>query len=174
MTDALFAARWYFIVQLFGLAALPLTRSLLRRLPDGGYGATKPMGLLLAGWVFWISGVFGWLPNSSGGILASVAIVLAAFLLLAGPAVHAKQLVSINADYLSSGFTLDGGTYGLGMLEVDDGADIVVEYNGSQTTFDNGTFALVTSLFSDDSSGDMASGVFKGGTLTTCGSSPAR
>jgi YYY domain-containing protein len=82
MTDALFAARWYFIVQVFGLAALPLTRSLLRRLPDGGYGATKPMGLLLAGWVFWISGVFGWLPNSNGGILASVATVLCAGLLI--------------------------------------------------------------------------------------------
>jgi YYY domain-containing protein len=76
MTEALFAARWYVVAQVFGLAALPLSRVLLRHLPDGGYGAAKSMGLLLSGWVFWILGVFGWLPTKNGAVLASIALVL--------------------------------------------------------------------------------------------------
>ena len=50
--QVLFALRWYFVVQLFGLAVLPLALRLFRHLPDRGYGVSKPLGLLLAGWLF--------------------------------------------------------------------------------------------------------------------------
>jgi YYY domain-containing protein len=78
----LFAFRWYLVVQLFGLAALPLCVRLLRRLPDRGYGVAKPLGLLLAGWVFWLTTTFGWTHNTVGGILVAVAVLAVAGILV--------------------------------------------------------------------------------------------
>jgi len=72
------AFRWYLVIQLFGLAALPLTLSLFRRLPDRGYGVSKPLGLLLTGWVFWMLTTLGWLHNTVGGILVALVFTAAA------------------------------------------------------------------------------------------------
>ena len=83
MNQVILAFRWYLVVQLFGLAVLPLCLRLFRHLPDRGYGVSKPLGLLLAGWVFWLLNIFGWLHNTAGGIL--VALVLVA---IAGIALH--------------------------------------------------------------------------------------
>jgi len=82
MTEALLALRWYLVVQIFGLAALPLCLRLLRHLPDRGYGVSKPLGLLLAGWAFWLLTTFGWTRNTVGGILVALALLAAAGLLL--------------------------------------------------------------------------------------------
>jgi YYY domain-containing protein len=82
MTDsasqAILALRWYLIVQAFGLAALPLCLRLFRHLPDHGHGVSKPLGLLLAGWVFWGLVTLGWLHNSAGSVLLALLIVAAA------------------------------------------------------------------------------------------------
>jgi hypothetical protein len=75
-------------------------------------------------------------------------------------------LLSVNADFLDTSFDNDGGTYGLGVLTVDDNADIVVIYNTDQETYIGGHFSLTTDLFSDDSTGGVASGDFKGGSFT--------
>ncbi|NLF00865.1 MAG: hypothetical protein GX601_07795, partial [Anaerolineales bacterium] len=82
MSEILFAGRWYLVVQLFGLAALPLTRAWLRHLPDRGYGLSKALGLLLAGWLYWMLGTFGWLHNTSGGVCLALALLLGAGILL--------------------------------------------------------------------------------------------
>ena len=82
MSQVFLAFRWYLVVQLFGLAALPLCLRLFRHLPDRGYGVSKPLGLLLAGWVFWILTTFGWLYNTAGGILVAIATVATAGALL--------------------------------------------------------------------------------------------
>lgn len=76
--QALLAFRWYLVIQLFGLAALPIALRLFHSLPDRGYGFSKPLGLLLAGWVFWLLTTLGWLRNSAGGILVSLGIVAGA------------------------------------------------------------------------------------------------
>lgn len=76
-----------------------------------------------------------------------------------------RELLSINATYLDSTFSATGGTYGNGVLNISDNADIVVEYDTGQYTYDDGSFALSTSLFSDNSSAGIASGLFKGGSL---------
>ncbi|MBN1814529.1 MAG: hypothetical protein JXA14_22000 [Anaerolineae bacterium] len=82
MTDSasqvLLALRWYLIVQAFGLAALPLCLRLFRHLPDRGYGVSKPLGLLLTGWVFWMLATLGWLHNTAGGVLLALFIVATA------------------------------------------------------------------------------------------------
>jgi YYY domain-containing protein len=86
MTDAavqsVLALRWYLIVQAFGLAALPLCLRLFRHLPDRGYGVSKPLGLLLSGWAFWLLATLGWVRNTAGGILVSLCTVAVAGLIL--------------------------------------------------------------------------------------------
>jgi YYY domain-containing protein len=82
MDQVLLAVRWYLVVQVFGLAALPLCLRLFRYLPDSGYGVSKPLGLLLVGWVFWLLTTFGWLHNTAGSILVALGLLVVAGLAL--------------------------------------------------------------------------------------------
>jgi len=82
MSQILIALRWYLVVQVFGLAALPLCLRLFRGLPDRGYGVSKPLGLLLTGWVFWLLTTFGWLHNTAGGIVIALILLAVAGLAL--------------------------------------------------------------------------------------------
>jgi YYY domain-containing protein len=75
MTQVFLAFRWYLVVQVFGLAALPLCLRLFRYMPDRGYGLSKPLGLLLAGWLFWFLTILGWLHNTSGGVVVALALL---------------------------------------------------------------------------------------------------
>ena len=68
---------WWLVIELFGLAALPLAWRLFRRLPSRGYPLAKALGLLLVCYVLWLGATFRLLANDAGGILA-------AFLLVAG------------------------------------------------------------------------------------------
>ncbi|MDP9235997.1 MAG: DUF2298 domain-containing protein [Chloroflexota bacterium] len=70
------AIRWWLILQLLGVALLPLCLALFRRLPDRGYALSKPFGLLFTGYLFWFLNSLHILPNSNSGVLG-------AFLLLA-------------------------------------------------------------------------------------------
>ena len=67
-------------------------------------------------------------------------------------------LLSVNATYLDTDFSASGGTYSKGVLTVSDEADIVVEYVGEQVTYDNGSYSMITSLFTDNSTGGHACG----------------
>ncbi len=67
--------RWYLVLQLFGLAALPLTLRLFCRMPGRGYAFARPLGLMVGGYLFWILSVFGWLPNTPGGVGAVLLLV---------------------------------------------------------------------------------------------------
>jgi YYY domain-containing protein len=42
---------WWIALQLLGLAALPIGAVLFRALPDRGYAMSKPLGMLLVGWL---------------------------------------------------------------------------------------------------------------------------
>jgi len=63
------------IVEILGLAALPLTYRLFKNLPDRGYAFAKPLGILLTSYVLWIGASFGFLRNSWGGIVFSMLVV---------------------------------------------------------------------------------------------------
>lgn len=78
MRDILAVFSWWVILQLIGLAAWPLAFRLLRFLPDRGYTAAKPLGLLLASYGLWLFGSLGLVSNSLGGIVFALAIVIAA------------------------------------------------------------------------------------------------
>src|SRR5512136_426701 len=77
MRDLLAVLSWWILIQLIGLAAWPLAFRLLRQLPDRGYTASKPLGLLLTSFVLWLLGSIGLMQNSLGGILVALAAVIA-------------------------------------------------------------------------------------------------
>ncbi|RME39044.1 MAG: hypothetical protein D6793_01750, partial [Thermoflexia bacterium] len=83
MKEMLFVLRWYLALQLVGLAALPLTLRLFRRMPGRGYAFARPLGLMVGGYLFWILSVFGWLPNTPGGVVAALLLLAIAGLLYA-------------------------------------------------------------------------------------------
>jgi YYY domain-containing protein len=71
------AFRWWAVLMVLGAAALPLTYTFLGRLPDRGYAFTKMLGVLIASYLFWLLGSFGFLGNNLGGILLAVAGLIA-------------------------------------------------------------------------------------------------
>ncbi len=73
--ETVFALRWYFALQLFGLAALPITLRLFRRMPGQGYAFARPLGMMVGGYLFWLLSVFGWLPNTPGGAVAALLLM---------------------------------------------------------------------------------------------------
>lgn len=68
---------WWLVIQLFGLAALPLTWRLFVRLPGRGYPFAKVVGLLLVSYVLWLGASLHLIPNDLGGIALAVLVVAA-------------------------------------------------------------------------------------------------
>ncbi len=68
---------WWLLSSLAGAAALPLTFSLLRGLPDRGTTLARALGLLLTGFIFWLGTSLGLLSNTPGSMVL-------AWLILAG------------------------------------------------------------------------------------------
>ncbi|MFB0533761.1 MAG: DUF2298 domain-containing protein [Anaerolineae bacterium] len=75
MNEVLAVFRWWLIIEILGLIALPLAVRLFRHLPDRGYALAKPLGLLLVSYVLWIGATFGLLHNNVGGIVFSILAV---------------------------------------------------------------------------------------------------
>lgn len=78
---------WWVMMQVVGLAALPLCLSLFQRLPDRGYTLSKAFGLLIVGYLFWILVIIG-LPNSARAIWFVLLLIAGAsglFLILRRP-----------------------------------------------------------------------------------------
>lgn len=66
---------WYFAISLVGLLALPLAYRLFPALADRGYSLSRALGLLLWGFVFWLSASFGLVQNNPGGLLFGLAVL---------------------------------------------------------------------------------------------------
>lgn len=66
---------WWVVLQLVGLAVLPLTLRLFRNLPDRGWAFARPVGLLAVAYLFWLGATLGPLSNSWGSILGALLIV---------------------------------------------------------------------------------------------------
>jgi YYY domain-containing protein len=63
---------WWIIIQVFGLAALPLARRVFTWLPDRGYAFSKVIGLLCVSYLLWLGAITGILANTTGGILMAL------------------------------------------------------------------------------------------------------
>ncbi len=68
---------WWVLIELIGLSVLPIAFRFFRNLPGRGYAFSKPLGLLLIAFPFWLLTSFHFLDNSQGSI-ALVAILVAA------------------------------------------------------------------------------------------------
>ena len=72
------AIAWWIASGVLGLAALPAAQRLFSRLPDRGYGLSRSLGILGAGYLFWMGGSLGLLRNDVGGALLGVLGLLGA------------------------------------------------------------------------------------------------
>ena len=52
-------ALWFLAIQVVALATLPLTIRVFRSLPDRGYGFAKPVGIVLLGYLAWLTSMIG-------------------------------------------------------------------------------------------------------------------
>jgi YYY domain-containing protein len=77
---------WWAAAELLAFAAFPLAFLLLRSLPDRGYTAAKPLGILLPAFLFWFAGALGVTGNDRGSVL-----LIAAVFVLLGLALAALQ-----------------------------------------------------------------------------------
>ncbi|RUA18099.1 MAG: hypothetical protein DSY55_00900 [Clostridia bacterium] len=88
MTDFL---RFWLILEILGLIALPLAWRLFRGLPGRGLAFAKALGLLLTGYVLWLGASFGLLRNDLGGIIIALLAALAGSLWLARPGLRPDE-----------------------------------------------------------------------------------
>src|ERR1700754_3024893 len=85
-TQMLQALGFFAVVEVVGLAALPLAALAFGRLPGAGLGFAKPLGLLLVTWVVWMAASVTPVSYGTGTVLAVVAL-----LALAGGLAAARQ-----------------------------------------------------------------------------------
>lgn len=67
---------WWFLVTLAGVAVFPLSVRLLGGLPDRGYTLARALGLLLVAFVYWILASYGFIVNTTSGMILAWFIVL--------------------------------------------------------------------------------------------------
>ena len=66
---------WYLTITLLGLLSFPLAYRLFPALADRGYSLSRSLGLLLWGFVFWLSVSFGLARNEMGGLLFALMVL---------------------------------------------------------------------------------------------------
>lgn len=71
------ALLWLLSIEILGLIALPIAWRLFNNLPDRGYFFSKPLGLLLSGYLFWLAGSFRLLRNEAVSVLFVMGVVAA-------------------------------------------------------------------------------------------------
>jgi YYY domain-containing protein len=71
------ALAWWLVIHGIGLVALPITLLVFRRLPGAGYAFAKPLGLLLAAYLFWLALSLHVLPNRPGSIAWVLLLLIA-------------------------------------------------------------------------------------------------
>ena len=75
MLDAL---GFFLLVEVIGLAAVPLAALAFGRLPGAGLGFAKPLGLLLVTWVVWMAASVTRIPYGITTVLVAVALLAGA------------------------------------------------------------------------------------------------
>jgi YYY domain-containing protein len=68
---------WYLFITLIGWLAFPLAYRLFPALADRGFLLTRPLGLLVWGYVFWMMASLGIIQNDGGGLLLALVVLVA-------------------------------------------------------------------------------------------------
>ena len=66
---------WYLALIVIGWLAVPLAYRLLRFLPDRGLLLSKPLGLLVYGFLFWLLASLHAIQNDSGGVIIGLGLL---------------------------------------------------------------------------------------------------
>ena len=68
---------WIVVLWALSLVGFPFASGIcgLGRLADRGWAVSRALGFLLLGWLTWIGGTLGVLPNSTGGIAAVLVLL---------------------------------------------------------------------------------------------------
>src|SRR3954464_10876710 len=72
------ALRFFVLIEVLGLAATPLAVVAFARLPGRGVAFAKPLGLLLATWLVWMTGSLHVVPNGLGAWIGAVVVLAVA------------------------------------------------------------------------------------------------
>ncbi len=89
---------WWFLIEILGLMALPLTLILLKQLPDKGYIFSKVLALLFVGYFSWL---FSYASFGIGSILLSILLLVAVSLfLLKDSWISFKEFLSKNIGFI--------------------------------------------------------------------------
>lgn len=110
MSDVLSFLLWYLVISALGWISFPLTFRFFPRLASKGYAVSRPLGLLVWGFIFWLLCTLGILQNNLGGqILALILLAgLSSLALIKGRAAELtgwikanwKSIVTIEAVFL--------------------------------------------------------------------------
>ncbi|MGV8025060.1 MAG: DUF2298 domain-containing protein [Anaerolineaceae bacterium] len=68
-------ATWYLLILALGWINYPITSLLLPKLKSRGYAFSKILGLLLWGFLYWITNIFHLLPNTLFGAISALLLV---------------------------------------------------------------------------------------------------
>lgn len=63
---------WWLVSVVLGIAAFPAAYRVFDRLPDRGFGLSRALGILGAGYLFWLGGSVGLLRNDAGAAVLGV------------------------------------------------------------------------------------------------------
>src|SRR6266581_672336 len=67
--------RWFVVLDVIGLAALPLSVRAFRNLPDRGYAFARPVGALAVAVALWFGSIFGLWSNSGGTVIVLILVI---------------------------------------------------------------------------------------------------
>lgn len=73
---------WWLVIELIGLAALPVTASICTMLPDRGYSVSKIMGLLLLAYFSWVLTYLGLGYGKVSVVISLLMIALISYIIL--------------------------------------------------------------------------------------------
>ncbi len=97
---------WWAVVQLLGLAGLPLTRFVFRWLPDGGYPFAKSLGLLVTGYLAWLIAMIVGAPWGVALLIAAgLAVAVVGWLASRGqtlPPLSLRRVLAYEAVFLAA------------------------------------------------------------------------
>jgi YYY domain-containing protein len=86
---------WLILIGALGLATLPLTAAVFRRLPDRGYILARPVGVLLLAWLSWILTNLTPLHYTRGTILLAFGVIAGASLVSLALPGQRRRLVDL-------------------------------------------------------------------------------
>jgi uncharacterized membrane protein len=67
---------WYLLITLVGWLTFPLAFHLFPALAERGFSLSRPLGLLVWGYVFWMMASLGLIQNDGGGLLLALVVLV--------------------------------------------------------------------------------------------------